>query len=186
MHQALQARQRRKDARWLYVQSVLITIGNLTIAWAGIERMLDELIAWYQHAQHRLQSQHPVSLKNKLIYIKLMQRDPIFTPETQEFLRIVRIEAKRLGAERHNLIHGLLHLSDAERMRWNTQRVVYDGPLASIEHRTYSNDEINRISGEITNFSRYLSPQIWAIINGNPKFISANDLNDAKRKLGLI
>lgn len=182
---AQRIRKRQQEARWEYVQSVLTTIGNMTITWASIERMLDELIAWYQHARTRLEAQHPVSLKNKLAYLRVMQRDVEFTSQIREFLRYTRIETKRLGAERHNVIHGVLHLASARDLIWRTQRVLYSGPFASLEHRAYSNDEIQKISREISDLGSYLSPKVWAIIGGDPRLIAPDKLENAKRELGM-
>jgi hypothetical protein len=185
MQYALRLRQKQRDVRWAYIQSVLTTVGNMTIAWAGIERMIDELIAWYQHARTRLEAQHPISLKNKLAYLRVMQRDEGFTDEIREFLRHARIETKRLGAERHNIIHGLLHLKSARDMVWRTQRVLYDGAYARLEHRLYSNDEIQTISREISDLGGYLSPKVWAITGGDPRLIATDKLENAKRELGM-
>lgn len=185
MQYAFRVRQKQREARWAYIQSVLTTIGNMTIAWAGIERMLDELIAWYQHARTRLETQHPVSLKNKLAYLRVMQRDAGFTPEIQEFLRHIRIETKRLGVERHNIIHGLLHLKSARDLMWRTQRVLYDGPFARLEHRLYSNDQIQTIGREISDLGGYLSPKVWAVIGGDPRLIATDKLKNAKRELDM-
>ena len=182
---ALRVRENQRDVRWAYVQSVLTMIGNMTIAWAGIERMLDELIAWYQHARTRLEEQHPVSLKNKLAYLRVMQRDEGFTVEIREFLRYTRIETKRLGAERHNIIHGLLHLKSARDLVWRTQRVLYDGPFARLENRLYPNKEIETIGSAISALGGYLSPKVWAITGGDPRLIATDNLENAKRELGM-
>ena len=56
-------RTKRKDAKWQYVQSVLVTVGNMTITWSGIERVLDELIAWYQQNCTDLSKPHPLQFR---------------------------------------------------------------------------------------------------------------------------
>lgn len=185
MQHVRRIRERQRAIRWEYVQSILVTVGNMTIAWAGIERMLDELIAWYQQARTSLEREHPINLKNKLEYLRFMQRDPNFTPEIQDFLRTARIEAKRLSGERHNIIHGLLHFESIYTLRWHTQRVVYDGPNAKIEHRTYSKDELKLIAHEISEFCRYLSPRIWLIIDGDTRLMRAHDIKKVKLELGM-
>lgn len=182
---ALRVRQKQRDARSAYIQSVLAMIGNMTIAWAGIERILDELIAWYQHARTGLETQHPISLKNKLSYLHVMQRDASFPPGVQAFLRYARIETKQLGSERHNIIHGLMHLQSARDMVWRTQRVLYEGAYARLEHRVYSNEEIQDIGRKISDLGGYLSPKVWAIIGGDPRFIATDILERSKRELGM-
>lgn len=185
MQYALRLKQKQREERWAYVQSVLTTVGNMTIAWAGIERMLDELIAWYQHARTNLEAEHPRSLSNKLSYLRLMQKDTSFTDEIREFLRYTRIETKRLGMERHNIIHGLLHLKSARELVWRTQRVIYDGPFARLEHRLYPNDEIQKISREISDLGGYLSPKVWAIVGGYERYVATSNLQQARRELGM-
>jgi hypothetical protein len=185
MAHAQSVRKRQREARWAYIQSVLATVGNITIAWAGIERMLDELIAWYQHQATALESNHPRNLSDKIKYLHAMQKDERFKLEIRGFLRTARINTKRLGDERHNLIHGLLHLESGLALTWRTQRVIIKGPNARLEHRTYTNGDLQRISSEISCLGGYLSPRVWAIIGGDPSLMPAQPLADAKCELGL-
>src|SRR5690606_29306055 len=120
-------------------------IGQTTVNWAGVERILDELIAHYQHHYTDLSREHPVSLSNKLDYLKNpMQRDTRLTPETREFLRRVRIEVARLGKERHDIIHGLL-MREGRPLMWSTVRVAYRKAHTHLVHRNLHNDDILRI-----------------------------------------
>lgn len=124
-------------ATWAEVQSTLALVGTMTVAWSGVERILDELIGWYQHNATTLVKDHPRSLSSKLDYLKVMQRDQRFTPETREFLRTARIRTKALGAARHDLTHGLLHRRTGEGGGWHTQRVIYNGRVAELANRPY-------------------------------------------------
>src|SRR3546814_8128052 len=125
---AQELRRKRKEDDWAYVQSVLGTVGMMTIHWAGIERLLDELIAAYQHSHTDLSREHPRSLSNKLDYLKMMQHDERLPEKTREFLRCTRITAKRLGNNRHDIIHGLLHrVPGPHSITWRTQRIIYEG-----------------------------------------------------------
>src|SRR3546814_8551064 len=111
--------------------------------WAGIERLLDELIAAYQHSHTDLSREHPRSLSNKLDYLKMMQHDERLPEKTREFLRCTRITAKRLGNNRHDIIHGLLHrVPGPHSITWRTQRIIYrseehTSELQSIMHNQY-------------------------------------------------
>ncbi|KAB7648906.1 hypothetical protein [Polymorphobacter fuscus] len=172
-------------AQWAETQSVLGLVGTLTITWAGVERMLDELIAWYQHHGTELQAEHPRSLSAKLKYLRVMQRDPRFSPETQEFLRQTRIEAKRLGDARHDLIHGLLHRRPWRGGAWHTQRVIYDGPFARVQDKAYSQEELRSIIAQASDLGGYLSPKVWVIIGGDGRRFPASDLENARRELGI-
>jgi hypothetical protein len=177
--------QKTRAARWTEIQSSLALIGGMTISWAAIERMFDELIAWYQHRATQLDAKHPISLSNKLDYLRTMQRDERFNSEIREFLRVARIEAKRLGTLRHDLIHGVLHRRAPGDFNWYTQRVVYDGPYARLAHRTYTPDELRDVTSKIAEFGGYLSPKVWAIIGGDPSLVAASDLEQARRELGM-
>lgn len=180
---AFKQRAKRADTRWEYRQSVLVTVGNVTIIWAGVERMLDELIAYWQHLATDLSKEHPRSLKNKLDYLKDIQKDERLNGAIREFLRVIRIEAKRLGDERHDIIHGLLH-NIGSTLDWRTQRVIYEGPYARLQHRRYTNDDLQRICREIADFSTFLSPRIWVLIGGDPKRYPADELHQALREFG--
>lgn len=182
---AQQIRANNNDAKWSYVQSVLVTVGNMTITWAGIERILDELIAWYQHNCTDLSKHHPVSLKNKLEYIRIMQHDDHLTNETREFLKKIRIEAKRLGSDRHEIIHGMLWHRGGFSLEWTTQRVTYKGPNAGLSHRTFHNDDLQRLSREISNFSHYLAPKVWVLTGRDLSKFARSEIENALGELGF-
>jgi len=172
------------SVRWEYRQTILITVGNLTIMWAGVERMLDELIAHWQHLATDLSQDHPMALARKLSYLKEMQRDERLSAAIRDFLRYTRIEAKRLGGERHDIIHGILH-NIGSTLNWRTQRVIYEGPLARVHQRLYTNDDLQQISLEVAQFSTFLSARVWVLIGGDPKFFPKPDeLHQALREFG--
>lgn len=185
MQYAQRARAESRDARWKYVQSVLVSIGNMTITWAGVERVLDELIAWYQHNCTDLTKEHPRSLREKLKYLRLMQCDERFTDETREFLRKVRIDGKRIGNERHEIIHGLLHYRGSGTLEWTSQRVIYKGTNASLAHRTFHNDDLRRLSSEMSAFSHYLAPKVWILIGHDPSKFPMSEVEKALSEFGF-
>ena len=163
---------------------MLVTVGNITITWAGVERVLDELIAWYQHGCTELTKEHPVSLRKKLEYLHAMERDERFTDETSKFLRKVRIEAKRLGSERNEIIHGMLWHKGGHSLGWGTQRVTYRGPNASLTNQTFHNDELQRISQAISDFLHYLAPKIWVLTGNDPVKFPISEVEMALREFG--
>ena len=83
------------------------------------------------------------------------------------------------------MIHGLLHFESVHTMRWRTQRILYDGAYARVEHRTYTNADLQRIGSEISEFGADLSPKVWAIIGGDPRLIAPEKLEQAGRELGM-
>src|SRR4051794_28255650 len=85
-------REKQAKARQLHIDSVILQVGETTMSWATVERMLDELIAFYQHSATDLSKEHPRSLSNKLKYLRLMQCDARFPDGVRAFLREARIE----------------------------------------------------------------------------------------------
>ena len=183
---AQQVRQKQADACWAYRQSVLVTLGNSTLAWAGVERILDELIAWYQHRFTDLSREHPRGLSNKLEYLRRMQRDERLTEKTREWLRRTRIEAKRLGDDRHELIHGMLWHHRGASLEWTTQRVTYDGPYARLRSRTFHNSDLQRVSAEISTLIGDLAPRVWILIGQDRSKYPVREIDEALSELGLV
>lgn len=159
----------------------------MTIHWAGIERLLDELIASYQHSHTDLSREHPRSLSSKLDYLKMMQRDERLHEKTREFLRQTRTTAKRLGNNRHDIIHGLLHrVPGAHSITWRTQRIIYEGPTARAVEREYHNRALADIGAEIADFSHWLSPKVWVMTQTDHSKFPASKIEESLRELGMI
>lgn len=182
---AQDVRVKCREARWAHVQSVLVIIGNSTITWAGIERILDELIAWYQHNCATEKRDHPWGLKSKLAYIRMMQCDDRFTDETREFLRRIRIEAKRLGNERHEIIHGMLWHKGGLSQEWSTQRVIYEGPNARIKHRVFKSGDLQKLSAEIADFAHHIAPKVWVLTGKDPANYPISEIEKALSEFGF-
>lgn len=181
---ALTIRKAALETRWQYTRSVLALVGETTINWAGVERMLDELIAFYQHRYTDLSAQHPVSLSKKIEYIKTrMEREPSFTPETHVFLRQARIDVTRLGKERHEIIHGMLFKTGT--VVWRTQRVAYNKAVAHIVYRKFHNNDILKVYTDIGEFMRWLGPRVWALVGADRTKYPRHRIEEALRELGI-
>lgn len=156
-------RQERAESYRRYEGSVMTLIGTMTVAWAGIERMLDEVIATHQQQYTGLSERHPRELSRKLAYLKTMQNDVWnYKWGTREFFRVVRIEAKRLGSERHDIIHGIMRRSSGK-LTWQCHRVVYDGPNASAVSRDFSNDELVQVLKDMRALTNLMTPRIYLL-----------------------
>jgi len=178
-------RKKEMDARFEVVRSILAIVGDTTVNWAAVERMLDELIAHYQHHYTDLSLEHPISLSKKLEYLKShMQPDLRLTSQTREFLRHSRIEVARLGKERHDIIHGMIQRTQRPFV-WRTQRVAYRKALTHIVHREYDTDEILKIYGEISDLVQFLSPRIWLLTGGERSAFPSNKVEETLRELGI-
>ncbi len=156
-------RSKRSDSNWNYVQSVMALIGHVTVTWAGIERMLDELIAWYQHRATRLDRAHPSNLKDKIKYLRRMAGDERLPTGTRNFLRRAADDVKKLGDRRHELIHGLTYRRPVPGGVWQSQRVRYVKAVARVTIRDFSNQDFQDLLKEVGALAHYLSPRVWAI-----------------------
>lgn len=164
---------------------VLLTVGNITIMWAGVERLLDELIAWYQHNCTDLSRKHPKPFSEKIKYLNRMIDDDRLTHETRNFFHFLASEAESLSDDRNDIIHGMLWHEGGLSLNWQTQRVMYDGPNASLSHRLYHNDDLQQLSKRISKFSSHIAPKIWVILGGNPEKYSHDQIRLALMELGF-
>src|SRR3546814_16853810 len=92
----------------------------------------------------------------------MMQHDERLPEKTRAFLRCTRITAKRLGNNRHDIIHGLLHrVPGPHSLTWRTQRIIYEGPIASDLHRKAHNKASADIAAASEDLTPWLSPPAW-------------------------
>lgn len=89
-----------------------------------------------------------------------------------------------LGNERHEIIHGMLWHRGGFSLEWKTQRVVYDGPNARLTHRTFHNDDLRRLSREISNFWHYLAPKVWVLTGHDPGKFPVSEVEKALSEFG--
>jgi hypothetical protein len=158
MQHARDVRKKRKDASWAYVQSVLTTIGNMTITWAGIELMLNTLIEWYQaRVGTVIRKDLPRDFSRKLAYLKKMEPDIRWSTADREQLRQIRIELARLNEFRKNIVHGLLTRS-GNTMDWQAYLARVEGPRLIRRTETYSNEELRAYSKAMAEVSHKMSP----------------------------
>lgn len=184
MQYAREQRAKRRELRWNYIQGVLASVGQITTSWAGVEMLLDEMIGFYQHTCTDLTVDHPVSLSKKLDYLRTMQRDPRLTDEMREFLRSARIQAKRLGNRRHDIIHGVVRHLGGPSTSWQIQRAIYEGPNARRNQRVFHSNDLLTLGSDIATFAHFLSPKVWVFIGGDPSKFPMSDIEEALRHLG--
>jgi hypothetical protein len=178
-------RSRKRRDNYTETDVFLMTVGNVTLGWAGVERIIDELIAYYQHRYTDLSAQHPRNLSDKLKYLRRLQSDLRLTSETRDFVHKLRVEAKRLGNERHEIIHALLTRVDGNVARWGAQRVEYDGAVARLKHREFALADLENISVQISEFGQQLAPRVWVIMGRDRSAYPAYQIEDALRELGM-
>lgn len=158
-------------------------IGTMTVTWAGIERLLDELIATHQQQFTDLSKEHPRSLSSKLDYLKMMERDvERYSWGAREFFRRTRIYAKRLGNERHEIIHGVIRRK-GNSVVWRSQRVIYDKADARVSHREFHNDDLVHIFKEIRDLLNYTAPRIWLLTGRDYRKSPGGQIEEVHREL---
>src|SRR3546814_15728377 len=107
----------------------------------------------------------------------MMQHDERLPEKTREFLRCTRITAKRLGNNRHDIIHCLLHrVPGPHSITWRTQRIIYEGPIARAVQREYHNKALADIAAVIADLQHSMSPKRWVINQTDQYNISANTI----------
>lgn len=165
MRLALRRRKKAGDASWAYTQSVLTTVGNLTIMWAGIELMLTHLIVWYHERGGRaIRTDLPRMLTYQLEYLKKLERDIRFDQEVSDTLREIRLEITRLNEFRINLIHGVLHQRNRRSRDWHTHSVKIDGNGWRVVRATYTDSELCANVKAVSDLSHKMSPFIARVI----------------------
>ena len=186
MQHLLGIRRKQEEVREKQIELLMVLVGNMTMSWAIVERILDELIANYQHVGTDLQREHPRSLSSKLKYLRLMQCDKRLTGPVREWLRTTRLEARRLGNKRHESVHGLLWRQPVGGGVWQSQRVIYEGATARLHITKVSIAELKQTISEITALLADIAPKVWVITRGDVPAYTPEDIAKAKRELGFI
>jgi hypothetical protein len=165
MQYALRTRHRQQEASWIYVQSVLTTIGNITIQWAMIELFLAHLIVWH-HCKRGLRPERgwPRMLAFQLDHVKKIENDGSVDAPTAAKLAAIRKRISDLNDFRISVIHGVLHQKNRWTQNWHTYAVKIDGLDARVEERTYSNEEIQAKAKEMSDLAHEMSPFIAGIV----------------------
>lgn len=102
-------RQRRRDIAWNDTQSVLTAIGNITIAWAGINLILNRFIEADRAERGPMFEDHlPKAFTRKLDYLEKVEGDPRWAPDRITIFKTFRPELAELNTYRVDLVHGLL------------------------------------------------------------------------------
>lgn len=180
-----QQRSKQAQAAARQTEIVLMAVGNITISWAGVERILDELIAWYQHHRAGLSLDHPREFGSKVKYLDRMLGDPGFGRPAKAFLIRVRGDADDLAKERNRLIHGLLHPIAPSRDRWQTQRVLYEGPVARLELIEHTVDDLQHLVAEIGALAAFLAPRVWVMTGSDPRRYPLEVVAAIRAELGM-
>lgn len=166
---ALRVRQRQSEASWAHVQSVLTTLGNIAIGWAGIELMLTHLVIWH-HVKAGIAPDEglPRMLAKQLAYVKkAIEHDPALTEATKSKLTDIRRRVVYLNEFRISVTHGVVHQRNRRTTDWHTHAIKIEGLGWRVIRNDYSNEFIQQRCREISELGHEMSPFI-ASITGMP------------------
>lgn len=135
------------------------------MTWAGIEFMMDALIAWYHpiKGSSDICPDLPVSFERKLDYLNKMARDPAFGEHGQKLIRNLKIEAKRLNVWRKTLLHGVVFQGHFMGTDWEVQIRRFNGPQTTIDRYKFTDADLRTILSQMSDFSSAISPWIWGM-----------------------
>ena len=158
--------RKQSDDQWRYVQSVLTTIGNITIKWAMIELFLAHLIVWH-HRKLGLQPKNgwPRMLAVQLKHMKeKIEKDGSVDGPTAAKLAEFRERITGLNDFRISVIHGVVHQQDPTSTVWHTHSVKIEGWDARVDHRKYTNEAIQEKAQQMSDLAHEMSPFIARIV----------------------
>lgn len=163
---ARRTREKQAEASWAYTQSVLTTLGNITIAWAGIEMMLTHLVLWHHVRSGIIPVDGlPRMLSKQLDYVKrTIEKDESLDIETRQHIAEIRRSIFILNEFRISVTHGVVHQRNRRTMDWHTQSIKIQGLTWRVVNNTFSNDEIQDKSRQISELGNDMSPFIASII----------------------
>ena len=151
--------------RWEYRRVVLTNLGLITVVWAGIEMVIDHLIAWYHPTvdQVTIQEEQPVNFMSKLAYINKMARDEKFDNEARTSLHALKREAKILNKARKLMIHGVASHPNGFSNVWNFSIREFNGPKSVQRNYPVKDTEIAEILHQMSEFSAAIAPWVWGL-----------------------
>lgn len=114
-------------------EMMLQTLGVLTLTWAIMERAVDDIVAlvFAADADQAIQSTVPVTLENKLDYLRKARAEmPSLAPFTER-MRGVQSRIKLARKHRKNVTHGVLEVADEDRHIWRAKVLDFKGDASA-------------------------------------------------------
>lgn len=106
------------------------TLGAMTLAWAIMERALDDVVGlvFTSDPGHAIQSTLPVTLDNKLDYLRKARAALPWLAPFVDPMRGQQNRIKLARAHRKNVTHGVLAVSLDDYEKWNAKVLDFVGP----------------------------------------------------------
>ncbi len=153
-----QIRQKRRDASWIETQAVLVSLGNITIAWAGINLILNSFIEahWHQLGPATKGKELPRSFTGKLDYLKQLERDQRWDSTRLTEFRQMRLELADLNQRRINVVHGFL-MRRGYGPRWTIHIAKEVDDRLHRDNLPHSSQEVHQLNIDLNDILRRLS-----------------------------
>ena len=161
-----QVRQKQADASWDHTQVILMTLGNISIAWAGIELMLSRLVIWH-HVKNGIVPDEglPRMLAKQLLYVKeTIEHDLSLDDATRAKIADIRKRIFQLNDFRISIVHGIVHQRNRRTTDWHTLSIKIEGLGWREVRHDYSNELIQQRSREISDIGHEMSPFFASVI----------------------
>jgi hypothetical protein len=112
---------------------MLQTLGLMTISWAIMERGLDDIVGvvFATDPGRAIQSTLPVTLDNKLDYLRKARASLPWLQPFAERLREMQRRAKLARTHRKNVTHGVLEVSETNHRVWSAKVLTFKGDASS-------------------------------------------------------
>lgn len=108
---------------------MLQTLGIMTLAWAVMERALDDIVGTVFETDpgNAIQSTLPVTLDNKLDYLRKARAELAWLTEFSPQMRELQSRIKLARTHRKNITHGTLEVADDDRHLWRAKVLDFNG-----------------------------------------------------------
>lgn len=125
-------------------EHMLQTLGTLTLVWAVMERALDDVVglAFGSDPDRAIQSTLPVTLDNKLDYLRKARAALPWLAPYIEPMRVLQSRIKLARIHRKNVTHGVLSISPRDYEAWTAKVLTFDGAASAESDVSYDPKEV--------------------------------------------
>lgn len=142
---------------------MLRTVGMLTIGWALMERHVDEIVSlvFETDAERKIQSTLPVTLDNKLDYLRSARSKMVWLEPFVDRMRGLQSRIKIARVDRKNVTHGIVALSPRSIEIWQARVLNFQGPSSTESTVDYEPEQLTKACRDINTIAKDLGA-MWA------------------------
>lgn len=134
-------------------------IGTMTYQWAGIDLILNHVIAWHISQTNPGSNSLPRDITRKLRYLKEnIESDARIAADQRDRIRLFRIEITRLNKFRKSVVHGRLFQKNRLSVQWFVHSVHQNNGALKQATTPMTNDEILAGVRDIGDVAHAMSP----------------------------